>query len=383
MNFLAISFGILALCALAYQLGAIFALRFFLRRPLPRLQGDEGPGISLLKPVQGLDQDTYACLASFINQDYPTRQVLFGVADPVDPVWPVLRDLQRKHPGVDIQIINCPQELGLNPKISTLRQLQPLAGHELIVISDSDVRVPPDLLTRLAAALQQPGVGLATCLYRSGPVHTAGGALEALSISADFIPSVAMAHYVEGINFALGAVMALPRQVLDRLGGLAGIADYLADDYQLGYRVSQVGLKVQLLPYVVETLGSQETVAGYVAHQLRWARTYRVCRPKGYFAYGITFALPWGLLAWLASGLASWGGWLASACLLVRLAVAAVAERACLQGWLPWRYFLLLPVKDLISFGLWVSSFLGDTVSWQGRRYRVAPDGRLEKLEEN
>ena len=180
---------------------------------------------------------------------------MFGVADPADPVFPVLRELQGKHPDLDIQIINCPQELGLNPKVSTLRQLLPHADHELIVISDSDVRAKPDLLTRLAAALQQPGVGLATCLYRSGPVHTPGGALEALSISADFIPSVAMAHYVEGINFALGAVMALPRQVLESIGGFPAIADYLADDYQLGYRVSRAGLQVHLLPYVVETLG--------------------------------------------------------------------------------------------------------------------------------
>ena len=203
--------------------------------------------------MKGLDQDTSACLASFINQKYPHRQILFGVADPADPVFPVLRELQGKHPDVDIQIIDCPQELGLNPKVSTLRQLLPHADHELIVISDSDVRAKPDLLTRLAAALQQPGVGLATCLYRSGPVQTVGGALEALSISADFIPSVAMAHYVEGINFALGAVMALPRQVLERIGGFPAIADYLADDYQLGYRVSRAGLQVHLLPYVVET----------------------------------------------------------------------------------------------------------------------------------
>jgi ceramide glucosyltransferase len=322
-------------------------------------------------------------LASFITQDYPHRQLVFGVADPADPVLPVLRELQAKHPDVPIQIIPCPRELGLNPKVSTLRQLLPHAQYEVLVISDSDVRVRPDLLTRLAAALHKPGVGLATCLYRSGPVHTPGGALEALSISADFIPSVAMAHYVEGINFALGAVMALPRHVLEHIGGLAGVADYLADDYQLGYRVSQAGFKVQLLPYVVETLGGRETLTGYVAHQLRWARTYRVCRPQGYFAYGITFALPWGLLAWLAGGLAPWGGRLALLCLLTRLIVAAAAERAFLRGRLPWRYFLLLPLKDVISFGLWFLSFLGDTIIWQGRRYRVTPDGRLQPLKEN
>jgi ceramide glucosyltransferase len=383
MDPLSVTFAILACGALAYQFGAFFALCFFLKRPWPQRPKSREPGISLLKPVKGLDHDTPACLRSFIDQAYPHRQILFGVADPADPALPVLRELQKNHPDVDIEVITCSQDLGLNPKVSTLRQLLPHARHEILVISDSDVRVRPDLLTRLAASLQQSGVGLATCLYRSGPVHTSGGALEALTISADFIPSVAMAHYVEGITFALGAVMALPRQILERIGGLESIADYLADDYQLGFKVSQAGLKVQLLPYVVETLGGRETMAGYLTHQLRWARTYRVCRPRGYFAYGITFALPWALLAWLASGLASWGGRLVVLCLLTRLVVAAGAERACLRGRLPWHYFLLLPLKDVISFGLWLLSFLGDTVIWQGKRYRVAPDGRLKNLTED
>ncbi|MBM4289273.1 MAG: glycosyltransferase [Deltaproteobacteria bacterium] len=383
MMFLALMFALLALAALAYQVGAAAALWFFLRRPFPEGADAAQPGISLLKPVRGWDADTSACLASFLRQDYPDIQVVFGVADPSDPALPLLRQLQADNPEVEVQSVICPQELGLNPKVSTLRQLLPLARHELIVISDSDVRVGPDLAARLAAALQKPGVGLATCLYRSGPVHTGPAALEALSISADFMPSVAMAHYVEGITFALGAVMALPRQVLEDIGGFAGIADYLADDYQLGHRVSRTGLKVQVLPYVVETLSSRETLQGYLARHLRWARTYRVCRPRGYFAYGITFALPWGLLAWLAGGLAAWGGQLALACLAVRLSVAVVAERACLQGRLPWGWFLLLPLKDMISFGLWALSFAGDTVNWRGRRYRVTPDGRLVKSEED
>ena len=382
MKFITIIFTILACCAIIYQFGAYVALYFFLKRPLPRCQGSSSPGISLLKPVKGLEEDTSACLASFIRQDYPNLEILFGVADPGDPVLPLLRALQEKYPHIDIQIIICSQELGLNPKVSTLRQLLPRARHDLIVISDSDVRVRSDLLTRLAAALQQPGVGLATCLYRHGPVYTSGGALEALSISADFIPSVATAHYVEGINFALGAVMATSRPVLESIGGLAPIADYLADDYQLGYRVSQTGLKVSLLPYVVETLGGRETMADYLTHQLRWARTYRVCRPKGYFAYGITFALPWSLLAWLTSGLAPWAGGLALISLLVRLAVAAAAEYSCLRGRLPKRYLVLLPCKDLLSFSLWILSFFGNSVIWKGDRYRVMPDGRLERLKE-
>ncbi|HSO71069.1 MAG TPA: bacteriohopanetetrol glucosamine biosynthesis glycosyltransferase HpnI, partial [Thermodesulfobacteriota bacterium] len=368
--------------AVVYQLAAYVALVFFLKRRFPRLKKGLAPGVSLLKPVKGLEADTYNCLESFVKQEYPNLKVLFGVADPSDPVLPTLRELQQKNPEVDIQVFICPEELGINPKISTLRQLMPHVDNDILVISDSDVQVRPNLLKRLIAALQQPGVGLATCLYRSGPVCTTGAALEAMSISADFIPSVAVAYYVEGINFALGAVMALSRKVLESIGGLTAIADYLADDYQLGYRVSQTGLKVFLLPYVVETLGGKETIADYLTHQFRWARTYRVCRPKGFFAYGITFALPWSLLAWLASGLAPWGGSLVLICLLVRLTIASIAEYTCLRGRLPGRYLVLLPLKDLLSFGLWISSFLGDRVRWKGRAYKVRPDGRLEKLKE-
>lgn len=383
MDLIALALAVLAGCALVYQSAACLALCRFLQRPLPRVPPGPAPGFTLLKPVKGLEADTAACLASFLRQDYPTYQILFGVADPCDPVLPLLQQLQDQYPDVPVQVILCPGQLGLNPKVSTLRQLLPHARHDLLVISDSDVLARPDLLRCLAAALQQPGVGLATCLYRSGPAPTLGAALEALTLSADFIPSVAMAFYVEGINFALGAVMALPRPVLDQLGGFAAIADFLADDYQLGYRASQAGWQVLLLPYVVETWSGRENLAGYLAHQLRWARTYRVCRPWGYFAYGITFALPWGLLAWLASGLAPWGGWLALFCLLLRLTVAALAERAGLGGRLPWRTLLLLPLKDLISFGLWILSFLGDTVTWKGKRYRVAQDGRLQERQGN
>ncbi|AEB08888.1 glycosyltransferase [Desulfobacca acetoxidans] len=250
MNLIAALFASLCFCALVYQFSAIIALICFRRRPLPSCQSGVWPGISLLKPVRGLEQDSYDCLASFIRQDYPARQILFGVADPTDPILPLLRDLQATFGEVDIRVVICPQELGMNPKVSTLRQLLPLAVYDYILISDSDVRVRPDALRVLAGALQDPKAGLATCLYRPGPVDTNGAALEAMTISTDFIPSVAMAYYVEDIRFALGAVMALSQETLERIGGFEGIADHLADDYQLGLRVSEAGLQVQLLPYV-------------------------------------------------------------------------------------------------------------------------------------
>ena len=253
----------------------------------------------------------------------------------------------------------------------------PRARHDLLVIADGDVLVGPDYLAQVAAAFRQPGVGLVSCPYRAGPSRTLGSALEALTIAADFIPSVAVANYVEGIRFALGATMALTRQALAAIGGLAPLADFLADDYQLGFRVAQTGLLVKILPYVVETNNPEMSFSDYLAHQLRWARTYRVCRPAGYLAYGITHALVYSLVILLGSGLAPWAWGLTAATLVIRCTLAGFAERRSLKGNLPLWALALLPGKDLLAFGLWLASFLGNRVSWGERAYRVTPEGKL------
>ncbi|MGQ9921944.1 MAG: bacteriohopanetetrol glucosamine biosynthesis glycosyltransferase HpnI [Desulfobacca sp.] len=378
MDFLVACLTLLTCAGLSYQAAALAALRFFCRRSLPPLPRGQQPGITLLKPVRGMDAATRACLASFIRQDYPQRQILFGVAAADDPVLPILHDLQAEYASVDLKIILCPEKRGLNPKVSTLRQLLPHARYDLLVISDSDVLAPPHLLAHLAGALQEPTVGLTSCLYRAGPPQTVGSALEALAIHADFIPSVAVAHYLEGISFALGAVMAVRREALAQLGGLEVLADYLADDYQLGQRVKQAGWQVTILPLVVATIQPQATIGGFLAHQLRWARTYRVCRPRGFLGYGVTFVFFWSLVTWWLGGFSWWGGSLVAAAWLSRGVVAWGAQRLLSAGQPSWHFFFLLPLKDLLSFALWVLSFLGDTVIWQGQRFRVQPDGRLQ-----
>ena len=175
---------------------------------------ETGPGITVFKPLKGLAPRSRECLASFLTQDYHPYQVLFGVRDPDDPVLELLRELSRAHPRCDHSVVICPEDLGLNPKISTLRQLMPRARYDLLVIADGDVLVGDDYLAQVAAAFRQPGVGLVSCPYRAGPGRTLGSWLEALTIAADFIPSVAVANYVEGIRFALGATMAMTRQAL-------------------------------------------------------------------------------------------------------------------------------------------------------------------------
>jgi ceramide glucosyltransferase len=182
---------------------------------------------------------------------------------------------------------------------------------------------------------------------------------------------------VEGIRFALGATMILTRPVLQRIGGLAALADFLADDYQLGRRVAQAGLKVKLLPEVVETHNPMLSFREYLAHQLRWARTYRVCRPKGYLAYGITHALVYSVAFLLTSGLTPAALALTAATLALRSAVACFSEYHCLRGHLPWQALWLLPLKDFLSFGLWLLSFLGSRVTWKDRRFQITPEGKL------
>jgi ceramide glucosyltransferase len=352
----------LIVASLAYQVLALVSLGRFFQKPLPSPDFSDLPGITVLKPVKGLDQESRECLQSFLTQDYHPYQVLFGVTDPTDPVVPLLEELRREAPPGRLEIIFCPETLGHNPKVSILRQLEPRA--------------------RMATALQESGVGLVSCPYRAGRNDSLGSWLEALTISADFIPSVVVAHYVEGIRFALGATLAFTRPALERIGGFTALADYLADDYQLGWHIHQAGFKVKLLPYVVETVNSRMSFRDYLAHQLRWARTYRVCRPKGDCAYGITHTLVVSLALALISGLAPWALGLVAATLALRLGLAWCSEVVCLGGRLTLPALFLLPVKDLLAFFLWLSSFLGNTVVWKDQRFHLTREGLLVPVKE-
>ncbi len=332
MGAMAYLFVLLLAAAWFYQFLALVCLWRLFRPPSPALLAPTGPGITVFKPLKGLEPLTRECLASFLTQDYRPYQVLFGVREADNPVVALLVELQQAYPRCDLEIVICPEDLGLNPKISTLQQLLPRARYDLLVIADGDVKVGPDYLAQVAAAFREPGMGLVSCPYRAGQPRTLGAGLEALTIAADFIPSVATAASVEEIRFALGATMALTRQALIASGGFVPLADFLADDYQLGFRVAQTGLQVKILPYVVETNNPEMSLGAYLAHQLRWARTYRVCRPGGYLAYGITHALVYSLAILLASGLAPWAWGLVAATLTIRGVVAGFSERLCLQG---------------------------------------------------
>jgi len=369
---------ILWAAGMIYQFLALVCLWRFFHRPMPNSPTlGARQGISVLKPLRGLESCSREALASFLTQDYHPYQVLFGVAEAEDTALPLLKELKETFPQTEVDIVVCGEKLGLNPKVSILRQLEPLARYELMVISDGDVKVGRDFLSQVNGAWEAHKTGLICCPYRAGEARTLGAQLEALSISADFIPSVTVAAWLEGIRFALGAVMVTSRQVLAQTGGLAAIADFLADDYQLGWRIHQAGLDVKLLPYVVETTLSAMSFADYFLHQLRWSRTYRVCRPKGYLAFGITQVLVLSLMVWALSGFAVFGLGVVAATLSVRLALAYFSERLCLKGALPAHAFMWLPLKDLSAFVLWLLSFLGHKVVWGGLKFRLQRDGKL------
>src|ERR1700687_313101 len=255
-----------------YYLACYFGTRSFFRkaRQLNGLPADDAlPAVTILKPLKGLDVDLFDNLSTFCRQDYPTFQIVFGVADPDDPAIAVLRRLQSQYPNVRMDVVVDGRVYGTNYKISNLHNMYRAARHEVIVIADSDIRVTPDYLRRIARQLREPGVGIVTCLYRAVSTGGLPTLAESLFINTDFAPSILVARLIETRRYAFGATIALRRAVLDEIGGFLPLANYLADDYYLGYRVAERVYSVALSDMVVETVLAVGTWKRVPAHQLR------------------------------------------------------------------------------------------------------------------
>jgi ceramide glucosyltransferase len=362
-----------------YQAAAFLSVRRFRRRSFAPLADEEAPPVTLLKPVKGADPEALANFRSFCRQEYPEYEVLFGAHDPDDPALAAARRVAAEPGAAFTLLLGTPREHGANRKVSNLLNLLPLARHDLLVISDSDLRVGPGFLREALAPFRDARVGLVTCPYRGVRADSPAARLESLSVLAEFIPSVLVAERLGGMRFALGAVMAVRCEALEAIGGLQGIADHLADDYELGQRVQEAGWEVVLAPPVVEIVLARERFADSWQRRLRWARTVRVCRPAGYLGSGITYTTPLALLALALLRSHPAGQALAGAALLLRLA-AARASAAVLGDALSPARTLLLPASDLLSFLLWCGGLLGRHVTWRGERYRLSPDGRISPL---
>ena len=261
--------------ATIYQLVQIVAARRFLRRARYPRDGYTPP-VTVLKPLKGPGLELAANLETFCRQDYPAYQIVFGVEDAADPAVAIVRGLMRRFPDRDITL-SVGNEEGANRKVASLVHMMRHARHDVLVLSDADIRVRPDYLRTLAAPLVDPSVGLTTCLYRGRAMIGVASLIESLFINTDFLPMVMMAQWVQRFRYAYGASTAFRREALAGIGGFDALRDYLADDYVLGNRIADAGWRLLLLPYVVETVLDSRTMRDVWRHQLRWARTYRVC----------------------------------------------------------------------------------------------------------
>jgi len=354
--------------AAAYQLAALLASVAHLRRREPSQSWS--PPISILKPVHGLDDGFYDAIRSHAEQDYPAFEILFGLNDPADASATVIDRLQADFPGVPVErwLATTPSP---NAKVGVLMELSQRARHPVLLVNDSDIRVPPDYLRHIVAPLEDPGVGLVTCIYRA-TATSLPGRFEALGIATDFAPSTLVAPYVGVREFGLGSTLLFRAADLARIGGFTAIADYLADDYQLARRLTRIGLRVHLSRVVVES-GLQAQSWGEVwRHQVRWCRTIRISRLDGFLGLPVTFASLWALAAALAG---QW--WAAAGLLLLRYGSALVTGLAVLRCPTTARLWPLVPVRDLFGVAVWAAAFFGREVQWRDKRLRLLPGGRI------
>jgi ceramide glucosyltransferase len=360
--------------AMAYSVTAGLAVR--LRRGRSQSGPATLPAVTVLKPLCGAERELYDCLRSFCDQAYPRFQIVFGVSDPEDAAIAVVRRLQGEFPRLDLQTAINPTQHGSSGKVSNLINMMPLARYDYLVVADSDVCVPRDYLARVVPALLDPAVGIVTCPYRGCPRRGAWSVLGAAFINDWFMPSVYVAALLGSRAFAFGATVALRREVLARIGGFTPIADQLADDYRLGELTRRTGLRTVLSEVVVRTVVDERSLADLVRHELRWLRTIRAVRPRGYALAFVTFALaPAGLGSLLAAGARP---------ALTMLTVTALARLVLHSGSRDTRSALrqlwVLPLTDLLTFALWCWGFVTRRVEWRQVRYRIARDGSAHPL---
>jgi ceramide glucosyltransferase len=389
---------VFTIASMGYFLAAIVAARIFLvarRAPLPTF----APGVSILKSLKGLDPGMIDAFRSHCSQTYAGEyELLFGVSSLDDPAIAAVVQLQLEFPTHSIQLFECPAILGTNGKVSTLVQLATHARYPYLLINDSDIAVSPRYLERVMASFAplpsalthptRPGapepalslskVGLVTALYRGRAHFTLPSKLEALGIATDFQCGVLLSRMLEGgLHYGLGSTLAISRIALDKIGGLAPLVDHLADDYELGARVSQAGYRVALCAEVVETAIPAYNWRGFVDHQLRWARTVRDARPWGYTGLIFTHGLAWALLNVVASGISPLSIWLLALSFFLRLALAMTVGAAVLADHQVLPNLWLLPFRDLVAMSVWTFGFAANTIVWRGQRFELK-NGKLK-----
>jgi ceramide glucosyltransferase len=356
----------------AYALAIVWAARRFARRTPPQPAGT--PAISVLKPLHGDERGLAENLRSFVDQDYPSHQTVLGVRSLSDGAVPVTHQVIASRPGQDITLVVDPKASGSNLKVANLENMLPAARYDVLVIADSDMRVGASYLAALSGQLQDPTIGLVTCAYKGDSTGGLWSDLGAMHINFGFLPGVLLGEAIGWGGGCFGATLALRREVLDRIGGFARLRNELADDHRMGSAVRELRLRAVLSPYVVENRISEPSFVSLWRHELRWARTTRVVAPGGFAGSVVTHTMVIALLAAFAAQLQPVAAaFLAVSCLLRWGSALAVAR---ILG-LPLRRFWLLPMRDVLSFAVFVVSFCGRNVLWRGQLFKVDEGGRM------
>lgn len=361
---------VLALASFAYYVVAVMAaLRFFRTRraTLP----DFTPPLSILKPIYGLDRETYENYASFCLQDYPDYEILFCVSDDQDPAIPVITKLARNFPDRAIKLIVGSEPLGASDKVNKLCRMVGAATHQILVVSDSDVRVSPQYLRAIAAPFRDPKIGAVTCLYRGLSDGSLAANLEAVGNSTDFTAGVLVAWLLGDVNFTLGATMATTKTRLAEIGGFESLVDHFSDDYELGNRIAARGHRVELSTFPVSIVYPQQTLGDAFRHQLRWNLSIRYSRPAGHLGLIFTQGLPLALLAAVFAPSAGWAVGFVLGYLVLRGVSAWIIGVWGMGDALLRQKMELLPLRDAFAFVVWVASFLPQRIHWRGREFYV------------
>jgi len=339
------------------------------------------PPLTLLKPMHGAEPYLEAHLATFFEQDYPEYQILFCARQPDDAGLETARRVAKRYPAIEARFFTTGEPPYINAKVASMELMEEKAAYEILVISDSDVRVAPDYLRAVALPFADEKVGAITCPYRG--VATEGGLwarLEAVGMSVEMTAGVLVARAVAGMQFTLGPTMAFRREAIRKMGGFRVTADYCADDFILGNETWKQGLKVVLSHHVIDHMVINTSFMSSLKHHVRWMKSTRFSRPLGHFGTALTFSMPFGLLGWAAAatlGHPWWGLSLFGWSVATRLAVSIAVGRKVVRDTSWFGLIVLYPLRDLMGFGLWVASYFSSRILWRGREFQLLPGGKM------
>ncbi len=365
----------IALGSCVYHLAIVIAALRFHREPEPAT--DYQPPVSVLKPIRGIEPDFYATLRTYFQQDYSDFEIIFGLGDDLDPAHWTIRQLQKEFPAIPLKVLLIPDLADANPKTNKLERMMEEAGHEILVISDADIRVTENYLREVVRPLADDRVGLVSCLYRGVPSPSLSSVLEALNMSTDFAGQVLLGRWLGGMRFGLGATLATRKKQIREIGGFRPWVRYLADDFICGRKISEAGYRVHLSHTVVETLLPRRTLAESLQQQLRWARTIRSCSPAGYVGLLVAFGVPIAFIPVLCRPESVAALSVLAGVLVLRTLAAWTTGRLICRDPLVNQKLWLLPLRDLLALVVWILSFFSRNVVWRNRRFRIEAGGRI------